>query len=370
MSTDERVPDSLEICKQRLKAAEERFYNIIETNADGILIVDKAGMVCYLNPAAQALWGRDADSLLGTHLGLLIVAGEKTELDIMRPDGSVIVAEMRVVDSQWESKPVHLASLRDVTERKRDAEKLRLYSEQLERMVEARTQELQVAQQQLIHQERLAILGKLSGAVGHELRNPLGVISNATYLLNAITEGNNPTVLEYLDIISKEVHQATKIICDLLDFANINSANRQSVAVSDLVEKVLNSCRIPENVSLTTEIAPSLPAVFVDPQQMAQVLMNIIANAYQSMTGGGEIRLAVEPRVPYVNIAIADTGPGITPENMDKIFEPLFTTRARGIGLGLALSKKLVTLNQGQIIVSSEVGKGSIFTIRLPVEGE
>jgi signal transduction histidine kinase len=254
----------------------------------------------------------------------------------------------------------------EIAERVRAEEKLSDYSERLKEMVEDRTQELQSAQQRLIRQEKLAVLGQLAGGVGHELRNPLGVISNAVYFLQMVLSDADETTQEYLRIINSEVHNAEKIVSDLLDFSRTRPAEREEAAVSELVAKVLERQPPPENVDVTTGIASDLPAVSVDPRQIGQVLTNLVTNAFQAMPDGGELSISARAEEGYVHLSVTDTGYGISPEDMNKIFEPLFTTRARGIGLGLAVSKNLAEVNGGSIQVESREGQGSTFTVALP----
>ena len=135
-----------------------------------------------------------------------------------------------------------------------------------------------------------------------------------------------------------------------------------------MVDQVLHKHPPPQDVSVATEIAADLPSLFVDRRQVEQVLGNLVDNAYQAMTGGGTLTVGATPRgrPRYVTIVIADTGCGIPQENMDKLFEPLFTTKARGIGLGLVTSENLLKLNGGTIDVESEEEVGSTFTVWLP----
>jgi C4-dicarboxylate-specific signal transduction histidine kinase len=258
---------------------------------------------------------------------------------------------------------------KEITERKQAEEALKEYSERLEEMVEERTQELRDTQEQLVRRERLAVLGQLAGSVSHELRNPLGVISNAVYFLQLTIPDADETTKEYLEIISEEVRNSTKIVSDLLDFSRTRLPDREEVAVSELVAQVLEKRPPPEEVEVITDIAPNFPLVFVDSRQIGQVLANLVVNAYQAMPEGGNLAISAQAEEGQVSLSIADTGCGIPPENMAKLFEPLFTTRARGIGLGLAVSRSLVEANEGSIEVESEMGKGSTFTVRLPLAG-
>ena len=235
-------------------------------------------------------------------------------------------------------------------------------------MVEKRTKELKDAQEQLVRREKLAILGQLAGGVGHELRNPLGVISNAVYYLKMVMPDAEETIKEYLETISEEVNRSTGIVSDLLDFSRIKSVEREETAVSDLVTQVLEKQPASENIKVATAIPSDLPPVFVDNRQISQVLVNLVTNACQAMPEGGKLSISAIAKQDKVHVSFTDTGSGISKENMKNLFEPLFTTKARGIGLGLAVSKNLVEANGGSIEVESEEGKGSIFTVILPIK--
>jgi signal transduction histidine kinase len=186
-------------------------------------------------------------------------------------------------------------------------------------------------------------------------------------ILKMVLSDADETTREYLDIISSEVRNSTKIVSDLLDFARTRPA-REKRLWSELVAQTLEKQPLPEEVQVTTEIAPDLPPVFVDPRQIGHVLGNLVINAYQAMPEGGDLTISARAEEDKVTLSITDTGCRISPENIGKLFEPLFTTKARGIGLGLAVSKNLVEANGGGIEVESQEGQGSTFTVILPVK--
>jgi signal transduction histidine kinase len=214
------------------------------------------------------------------------------------------------------------------------------------------------------------VLGQLAGGVGHELRNPLSVISNAIYFLRLVQPEADEKVKAYIGIIENEARNAEKIITDLLDFSRIKSVEREPVQVGDLIQRVLARYPAPAGVTVALELPESLPAIYADPRQMAQVLGNLALNACQAMPAGGELTLSAAQKGGEIVIAVKDSGVGIPPENMSKLFEPLFTTKAKGIGLGLAVCKNLIEANGGRIEVHSEPGKGSTFSVYLPVNQE
>jgi two-component system NtrC family sensor kinase len=272
------------------------------------------------------------------------------------------------------------------------------------------TESLLEAQEELVRKEKLAILGQLAGSVGHELRNPLGVINNAIYFLKTIMPDADETVKEYLNIINDEVLTSERIVSDLLDFARTKTPQKSPVTVGELITQSLKKCKVPENVTVEAYIPETLPEVIVDPMQMGQVFQNLITNALQAMPEGGELRVAArstrdegrgvkkdegrETRdegvlrlsdqsgrsssvsreqggLPSsIEIFVTDTGEGIKPENMAMLFQPLYTTKARGIGLGLTVSKSLTEENGGRLEAASRLGKGTTFTVILPIERE
>ena len=255
----------------------------------------------------------------------------------------------------------------EVVERTRVEQQLQMYSEQLEVMVEERTQELKQAQEKALRQERLAILGQMSGGVGHELRNPLSVISNAVYFLKMVFPEENGVANEYVDLIEVSVNEADKIVRDLLNLSRGRPIERQKVPVYQLMETVLKRYPPPEHVSVVTDFSEILPPIWVDTQQITQVLNNLVTNAYEAMLTQGELRLKAQLHEGMVQLTLADTGMGMSAEVLQNIFEPLFTTKAHGIGLGLVVCKNLVEINGGRIVVASKEGEGTVFTLSLPL---
>jgi len=239
-----------------------------------------------------------------------------------------------------------------------------------------------------IRREKLAVLGQLAGGVGHELRNPLGAIKNAAYYLNMVLEKPEPEVKETLEILEKEVGTSERIISSILDFARPKPLTRRKVDVNSVLQEVLSHTTVPGNVEVVSQLDEMLPMIIADPDQLGRVFGNLVSNAIQAMPQGGKLMVktsaslrrersverSVEPsEVPspeWMAISFTDTGAGIPQENLGRLFEPLFTTKAKGIGLGLALTRTLVEGHRGTIEVQSEVGKGSTFTVKLPIVGK
>ncbi len=255
----------------------------------------------------------------------------------------------------------------DINARKQAEQFLEDYSARLEAEVEASTDELRQAQDQLLRQEKFVLLGQLAGSVGHELRNPLSVIKNSIYYLKQTRVDALPKEKEYLDIIEQEVRTSENIIADLLDLARVKTADPEPVSVSRLVDQSLQRLSIPASLQVVLELPLDLPSVYVDSQHIIQVLSNLALNACQAMAEGGRLTISAQVRENMVAIAITDSGAGISAENMTRLFEPFFTTRESGVGLGLVICQRLVQANGSRIEVQSEPGKGSCFSVYVPI---
>ncbi|MDB4881504.1 MAG: hypothetical protein JWL95_270 [Gemmatimonadetes bacterium] len=244
----------------------------------------------------------------------------------------------------------------------------------LERMVEERTKELNDtlhqlhdAQESLVRREKLVMLGQLAGGVGHELRNPLGVMTNAIYYLRMVLESAPADVLEYLTILQQQVALSEKIVGDLLDFARQKPPVRKPASPAELTRDQIARLGATNGVVISTDVPTDLPPVLVDRVQVGQIMLNLLTNAMQAMDQKGRITIRACAEESLVHIDVFDTGPGVAPHISDKIFEPLFTTKARGIGLGLAISRTLARANDGDLTLRATGGGGSDFRLTLPI---
>jgi signal transduction histidine kinase len=229
--------------------------------------------------------------------------------------------------------------------------------------------ELEQIQEKLIRAERLAAVGELASGVGHELRNPLNVMRNCAYLLKmSLSEKADAEVFKSLEVLDKQIDITNKIITDLLDFTRITPPSPVRVDLKNIINESLSWISVPSQVTIRTSL-DSNATVRTDPEQISRVFANIIANGVQAMNArGGELSIETHEEGDFLSIKFRDTGCGITTENLEKIFEPLFTTKPKGIGLGLAISKRLIEENGGRIEVTSRAGQGSTFTVKLPLE--
>jgi signal transduction histidine kinase len=206
--------------------------------------------------------------------------------------------------------------------------------------------------------------------VSHELRNPLGVISNSIYILTTLLKDADQKVKEYLQMINEETRRSEKIITDMLDFSKVRTPDARAFRIDEIIHDVLERTKPPENIKVIKKMDKEMPMAYADPLQISQVFANLVANAVQAMTDGGKLVISAtsegHKKKNFIRLEIKDSGAGMTEEVLGKIFEPLFTTKPRGIGLGLALSKSLIEANGGSIEAESQHGKGSRFTLKIP----
>ncbi|MCX8038721.1 MAG: cache domain-containing protein [Candidatus Sumerlaeia bacterium] len=248
---------------------------------------------------------------------------------------------------------------------------LREWARTLEAKVEQRSHEIQAMQSQLMQSEKLASLGKLAAGVAHEINNPMtGILTNASLMLEDLPEADPRR--EDLQTIVNETIRCRRIVKGLLDFARQSKPEKKNISVNDSLRNALNLLRNQasfRNIEIIENLDPYLPEISADPNQLQQVFVNILINASEAMPNGGQIQVVsrrADRTGGQIEVSIADTGPGISPEVRSKLFDPFFTTKSTGTGLGLAVSYGIVESHGGTIEVQSEPGLGATFIIRLP----
>lgn len=237
--------------------------------------------------------------------------------------------------------------------------------EELEHYAQERTRALRDVQDQLLRKERLMVLGQLAAGLAHQIRNPLGAISNGIALVKRQTAKlNNPVVDEALRIAGDEIWEANRIIGDLLEYARIRPAQRTSVELAHVVEGSLASEPMPPNLNVVTELNDAV--VFADEKQLRDALCNLIRNAREAMPEGGTLTISTHSDDEAVELRVADTGMGIAKAHKHLIFEPLVTSKPLGIGLGLPTARALVGNQGGTLDCLDSPQSGACFVIRLP----
>jgi signal transduction histidine kinase len=247
----------------------------------------------------------------------------------------------------------------------------RLYSDYLEEMVQEKTEELKEAQENLLKTQRLAAIGEAAAMVGHDLRNPLQVITYALYLAeHKLDSSYNGDIRKTCTIIKEQVQYMNKIVSDLQDYSRPLKTKLLETNIHELINETLSTLTIPENIKVSVVIDAdwNFPKLRVDSLMIKRVFINLLTNALQSMPNGGELTVTASQTEETALISFRDTGVGIAEEHKSKIFQPLFTTKAKGQGLGLAVCKRLIEANKGTIRFESEVGEGTTFTVTLPLQ--
>ena len=261
---------------------------------------------------------------------------------------------------------------RFVSESRRQAQRYRLLAEELAET----NRRLEQAQEEARRSERLAALGQLTAGLAHEIRNPLAVIKGSAETLTRRLQSADPVTTEVAGYISSEVNRLNTIVTRFLNFARPLKLERRPTQIPPLLDRALKVAyeRWPEaKVEVAQQYSENLPEMSVDPDLCEQAFVNLVLNAYEAMTDtGGRLTVRVGAANSDgrrgVEVGIEDTGPGIPPELHEQVFNPFFTTKKEGVGLGLSLVSKIVDDHRGWIRISSEPGKGACFRLFLPAE--
>jgi len=384
--------------QQKLQTNEAKFRAISDSAIDAIFMFDEDDKITYWNPAAERIFGFTEKEVIGEKVNATLVpsrfredhlkltselgkvknkenAGETRELPAMRKDGAEFSMELSMAPLQLENKGYCVAIARDVTERKK-AEELRKvlerkvndYSKHLKCMVDLRTVQLKDANERLVKSERLAAIGELAGMVGHDLRNPLAGIKNAVYYLKKKgTEMSETQTKEMLEIIDKAIGHSDKIINDLLDYSREIHLEPTKYLANILVDEAIGMIKVPDRIQIINNVQEEI-WIWVNADKIMRVFINLIKNAIDAIPEKGTIKITSCQTKNNMKIAFVDTGKGIPKETLKKLFTPLFTTKAQGMGFGLAICKRIVEAHGGTITVKTAVNKGTTFTIALPIK--
>jgi two-component system, cell cycle sensor histidine kinase and response regulator CckA len=338
---------------------ERQLRELIAAIADGVLVVDHEGIVCFANPGAERLLGRPEGTLLGKPFGFPIIDGELVEVDVVRGDGSIAVTELRAVPATWDGRSAWIASLHDITSRVR-------------------------LQEQLRHAQKMEALGLLAGGIAHDFNNLLTVINGYAQLLLELSPAEAPTCT-HLKEIAQACQRAGRLTQHLLAFSHRQVMQSEVVDMHEVLEPLISMLRrlIREDVEILTTFAAHQPRLLVDPDQFGQIVLNLAVNARDAMPSGGKLYIRTQnmeiskprqsagiviPPGSYVRLSLRDTGVGMTAATRARIFEPFFTTKPRGKGSGLGLSMVygIVKQSRGYVWAESEPGEGTEMHIVFP----
>ena len=373
--------------QHHLMLAEKRFRRLYETTQDGIMARDLHGKMIACNSAYAEMLGYTRKELKKISVKQLLLPKWREqreqiiqkvlqtgrsivfEREYLRKDGSTFPASVRTWRlTDGKGKVVGLWSIvRDISEQKRLQHNLEMHADNLEKIVAERTKQLKDS-------ERLIAIGQTAGMVGHDLRNPLQTLTGELYLAKAevdtLSDGQvKDSLQESITVIEDQVVYMDKIVSDLQAFVQPIQIDKKPIDIYSLAKEVLTSIAIPPNISVSMDCPEGFPAVKADPHLLKRVLINLVTNAVQAMPDGGNLSLKMSFNgTRRISLTVCDTGVGISEGIKSQIFTPLFTTKPRGQGFGLAVCKRVMEAHGGAIRFESNAGKGTKFTIQFPVD--
>jgi PAS domain S-box-containing protein len=352
-----------------LRISERRFRDLADLLPQIVFEIDNHGEVQFMNRAAFAATGcAEEDFRKGLNAFQMFapeehdravqgiqrtLSGETIggrEFTALRRDGTTFPVIVYTAPIVREGKSVGVRGIAiDITESKR---------------LEA----------QLVESERLAAVGEAAAMVGHDLRNPLQAMTSTIYVAKGLATSENvedrKRTMELLGTLDDEIQYMDKIVSDLQDYARRVGAELVETSLPDLIRATVSNVRIPRNVEVAVNVGDGLSNVKLDPLLFRRVLTNLILNAVQAMPEGGKLTITGSRGDESFTVTVQDTGVGIAPENLERVFTPFFTTKAKGQGLGLAVCKRLVEAQGGTITVESKPDHGSTFTVTIPATGK
>jgi PAS domain S-box-containing protein len=373
------INEELQATEEELQHSQERLERMFESATDGIVVTTLDGTVLKVNErAAQMIGYTSEDELLGKSCFDCVAPGDhqkmaknmqkvikeglikRQEYTLRKADGTEFPAELSTnIIKDASGNAIGLITIaRDITER---------------RQAEEREDQLQ---QELNLASRLASIGQLAAGVAHEINNPLTGVIGFSHLM--LSRDIPDDMKQDLQVIHSEAQRVAKIVENLLVFAHQRKTGREYVNINDIITRVLE-LRAYEmkvnNIEVEKQLDPELPLTVADAGQFQQVFLNIVLNAEYFMTKAnnkGQLVVKTEKTNGNIRISFTDDGTGIIPENLDKIFNPFFTTKevGKGTGLGLSICHGIITQHQGRIYAQSQPGKGATFVIELPIVAE
>lgn len=354
---------------------QEFYSNVIDSVGDGVIVLDNKGDITLLNPAAEEMTGVSRRMALGMNFSAIF----KDELLLL--DMVTKTAETGMTISDHENIVIYRTG--HPTPVSATTSPLMLGNgERVGTILQLRDlSSMRDLEEAVRKSDRLAALGTLAAGLAHEIKNPLGGIRGAAQLLEKELPVDSE-LLDYTRIMIKEAQRVNRIVEELLALTTPRPLKLDKVNLHKIVGDIITLQRsgIGERaIAFQKQFDPSIPAILADEEQLTQTFLNLLKNAVEAVGGNGTIRVSSrvlaeytmtqkgERRSRMVAVEVSDDGPGMTKEQLEQLFTPFFTTKARGTGLGLAICQKIISEHRGMIKVTSERGKGTTFTVMLPL---
>ena len=368
----ERLEDLVVEKTKNLRESERRYRRLVENIPDIAWTCDHKGNIAFISPKVETFCGYTRDEIQSEGFNfwlnkvhcddvervrsayeLLFRRSQNFDIEyrITKKNGQLIWVSDRAGETHEKDGELYTDGVfSDITERKRMEETLR-------------------------RSERMVVIGETAAMVGHDLRNPLQTMLTRLYLVKKGMNGSSQSRNEVATKLNLEktlgeferlIQYMNKIVSDLQDYARPLAPTLVETNLEHLVDNALSTITIPEIVRISVNVDPSVQSILLDSSLMTRVLTNLIMNAIQAMPNGGQVTITVSKTDENALISIRDTGGGISSENLKKIFTPLYTTKSKGMGLGLAVTERIVKAHGGTITVDSQVDSGTTFTVKIP----
>ena len=363
-----------------LREQAARLRSILETVPDAIIVIDAVATIESFSPAAERLFGWRAHEVVGSNVNVLMPSpyreqhdgymrrylntGERRIIGIgrivvgQRKDGSTFPMELAVGEMHLAGGRYFTGFVRDLTE------------------VKANENRLQDLQGELLHVSRLSAMGQMASALAHELNQPLAAIVNWTQAARRLLQAQEtpaPKAVEFTEKAIEQANRAGQIIRRLRSFIEKGETERQFEDVNKVVEEATALALVgakESGVHVTMALAVNLPATFIDKIQVQQVLVNLVRNAVEAMAAASRRELHVTTGLTedgaMIQVSVSDTGPGLPPDIAARLFQPFMTTKEKGMGLGLSISRDIIDNHGGRLIASANPQGGTVFTFTLP----
>lgn len=368
------------------------FKSVMEGATIPLMIANSKGNITFANKWSEEFMGYPRSEFLGTNLRDLCAPYERNryifsilskikeevevDIDLKRKNGEFFTANISFAPFHYRGTLYLLVILRDVTQKNIQEGKTREDEERYRRLVAERD----MLQDQLHRSSKVAFMGELAAGIAHEINNPLGIILGFVQDMLDEIPLNDP-YYESIKIIEQETSRCVEVVKNLLDFARLRPPERTTVDVVELLEDsiVLLMPRIKQNkISIKKDFDQGLPSIKLDPQLIQQVFLNVMINAIQAMTDGGDLGLGIshvrvsqsQKTTDEIMVTISDKGLGISDIDLCRVFDPFFTTKgSKGTGLGLSVCQRIMEDHSGRIEIISSQGHGTVCRLYFPIKG-